>query len=141
SRAAIVMHVDHVRAKLDSNRADGAEVNADLTAIPMAAYARLVIPQRRPHVDLAERNWLQRAAGADVHALQPVAKHARHFVRVDIRRAVAGQAGRLDLDTLGRADFNALAAAATRISEALIWKERARRAQPGALDALAARRS
>src|SRR6185369_3884321 len=104
-------------AQLDCHRSDRAGVDADRAFFAARADADLLVYIRRSHIDLAEWNRRERAGRAFVHALEAVADDAGHFFGSDERRAVSAPAGRVDLDAVGRADFDALAASAARFAE------------------------
>src|SRR5262249_15727535 len=104
-------------AQLDRGGAERAMIDADGATFAARSHANRLVPDRRAHVDLGHRRRHERAAGANVHALQAVAHETGHHAGVNVRGAAAVALGRIDLDTLCRAGSGALAAAAAGVEE------------------------
>src|SRR5689334_12729284 len=92
-------------------------IDADGAILARGAGAEMLVPHRQAHVDFLERRGEDRAAGAVAHALEPIADDAGHFIGVDVGNTGPLLTAEIDLDRLGRADANALAAATARAAK------------------------
>ena len=124
--AAVVDHFHFARFQHDGHLTNRALVHADAAGFPAREKASVFAPNSSPHVDLTDRCRHQRAAGATVHAKQSIAQNARGRVDVDVWRTRAGDAARINLDRMHRADFHAFPASAAGLAEFLLWQRAGR---------------
>lgn len=107
------------RTRLHTNR-------AILSARPQA---RILMPDCNPHIDIIRQRRLQRPRRTVIHAIQTAAHHARHRIRLDIRKPLSLIPREIDLDRMGRANPHAFAASAARRAKLLLMQSPGR-AQP-----------
>ena len=122
-------HRDAVIFQFDGRRPQRAMIHADPATIPRRSQARLLPPNRRPHVDVVDAGRFQRAAGADLHALESRANRARRGIRHNVRQSESLSARRIDFDRLHGARLHAVAMARARGGQ-MRFVQRPRRAQP-----------
>ena len=92
------MNADAIAFGLNRGGTQRALVHADLAGVVLHPKAWRLLPDRGAHVDLGDRCWQERSAGAVMHAGGAIADDARHRFHVDIRCAVAEGSGRVELD-------------------------------------------
>ena len=92
-------------------------IHANGAVLPGAAQAGLLVPDGRPHVDLIAGDRNERAARADVHALQSLANGAGGSVGVDEGSPVATPAAAVDHNAVDGAGDYAMPAPAAGLAK------------------------
>ena len=92
---------------------DGADVEAERAIFAVVADAGVVVDFGGADFDGAAVDEFECAGGADVHAGEFVANHARLFLGDDVGEAVGAEAVEVEFDGVGGAGFDAFSAART----------------------------